>query len=254
MKAEPIREMEKHTTYKKENVREHFDQLAPNYDAVQQAAGYPDPDQIADVVDQLQADIGGKKSYVEIIDFGCGTGLVGQALRNAGYECLTGIDCSNGMLYEAQQKKVYTDLQFLNLGSDNYIESFPNQLKGKFDFVTAVTTSGLIENGVPDENIFEQMLFSLKKHGYLVFTAQHSFLGEFWYAKKLEELVKAGRMQLTETKLFSKYGNLHQGPGKFTKTPARVWAYQKCEEDSVLVSSRLKRKSTMSISENSDGF
>jgi len=134
---------------------------------------------------------------VEIIDFGCGTGLVGESLRNAGFENLTGVDCSTSMLFEAQEKKVYLDLQEMTLGKDNYIEKYPNVLKGKFDFVTA---GGLIENGVVDENVFEEMLFSLKKFGYLVFTAQHSFLGDFWYAHKLEELVKAGRLQIAETK------------------------------------------------------
>lgn len=189
--------MEKHTAYKKENVATHFDQLASNYDEVQKTVGYPDPEQIAEVVSELQKQKGGKKEYVEIIDFGCGTGLVGESLRNAGFENLTGVDCSTSMLYEAQQKKVYLDLQEMTLGKDNYIEKYPNVLKGKFDFVTA---GGLIENGVVDENVFEEMLFSLKKFGYLVFTAQHSFLGDFWYAHKLEELVKAGRLQIAETK------------------------------------------------------
>jgi len=46
--------MEKHTAYKKENVATHFDQLASNYDEVQKTVGYPDPEQIAEVVSELQ--------------------------------------------------------------------------------------------------------------------------------------------------------------------------------------------------------
>ena len=168
LKPESIREMEKHTTYKKQNTENHFDEIAANYDAVQKVAGYPDPEEIKELVCQLHNEKGGKKDYVEIIDFGCGTGLVGEALHDAGFENLTGVDCSSAMLDKADEKKVYVDLQNLNLGKVDYIETFPNQLKGKFDFVTA---AGLIENGVEDENIFEQMLFSLKKHGYLIFTA-----------------------------------------------------------------------------------
>ena len=183
--------MEKHTIYKKEKVADHFDELAANYDSVQKVAGYPDPDEITEVVCQLHSEQGTKKSDVEIIDFGCGTGLVGEALHDAGFENLTGVDCSDAMLGQARGKNVYVDLQNLTLGRDDYIERFPNQLKGKFDFVTA---AGLIECGVEDEKIFEEMLFALKQGGYLIFTAQFSYLGDFWYAKKLEELVKASRI------------------------------------------------------------
>ena len=47
------------------------------------------------------------RSEAQVADFGCGTGLVGVALANDGFKNITGVDCSEGMLYEAQQKKVY---------------------------------------------------------------------------------------------------------------------------------------------------
>ncbi len=45
-----------------------------------------------------------------ILDLGCGTGLVGQALAAAGYGRIDGVDISPGMLGQARAKGVYGDL------------------------------------------------------------------------------------------------------------------------------------------------
>ena len=61
-----------------------------------------------------------------VLDAGCGTGLVGVLLKEAGMSSLTGIDYSPGMLAEAESKGVYdalhiTDMNLpLTLPSDSY--------------------------------------------------------------------------------------------------------------------------------------
>ncbi|MDH3221739.1 MAG: class I SAM-dependent methyltransferase [Gammaproteobacteria bacterium] len=45
-----------------------------------------------------------------IIDFGCGTGLVGEALRQQGFATVDGIDIAEGMLEQAREKGVYRNL------------------------------------------------------------------------------------------------------------------------------------------------
>ena len=99
------------------------------------------------------------RSEALVADFGCGTGLVGQALVNNKFEKITGIDCSESMLHQAEKKNVYSCLNKFKLGGNEYMENFPNQLKNRFDFVTA---GDLINLANYDENIFEQMLFALK--------------------------------------------------------------------------------------------
>ena len=47
---------------------------------------------------------------LEIIDFGCGTGLVGAALREQGFVNVDGVDISTGMLEQARSKQVYRNL------------------------------------------------------------------------------------------------------------------------------------------------
>jgi SAM-dependent methyltransferase len=47
---------------------------------------------------------------LEIVDFGCGTGLVGEALHEHGFVTVDGVDVSHGMLEQARAKKVYRHL------------------------------------------------------------------------------------------------------------------------------------------------
>ena len=46
----------------------------------------------------------------EIIDFGCGTGLVGEALAEQGFVNVDGADISTGMLEQARAKQIYRHL------------------------------------------------------------------------------------------------------------------------------------------------
>ena len=45
-----------------------------------------------------------------VLDAGCGTGLVGVALSQAGAKTIDGIDISSGMLDVARKSEVYSDL------------------------------------------------------------------------------------------------------------------------------------------------
>jgi len=150
--TESIREIEKHTKYDKGQEEAHFDEISTNYEAIQQVVGYPDPEQIAEKTKNIALQKMIARSEALVADFGCGTGLVGQALNNNKFEKIVGVDCSEGMLQEAEKKDVYTTLEKFKLGGDDYMESFPNQLKNKFDFVTA---GDLISAQMFDENILE---------------------------------------------------------------------------------------------------
>jgi len=72
-----IRQMESHTFYKPDQVKEHYNSLASSYDAVYLRAGYPDPGKVAEAVSDLAVHSGQRPEESLIIDFGCGTGLVG---------------------------------------------------------------------------------------------------------------------------------------------------------------------------------
>ena len=52
---------------------------------------------------------------LRVIDYGCGTGLVGQALNAEGFSHIDGIDISGGMLKQAGTKQVYNSLMLGDL-------------------------------------------------------------------------------------------------------------------------------------------
>ena len=74
--GEHIREMEKFNKYDKRKIVEHFDDVAVNYEQIYLKAGYPDPKKCSDLVSEVTETCKLGKD-VQILDFACGTGLVG---------------------------------------------------------------------------------------------------------------------------------------------------------------------------------
>ena len=98
-------------------VRELFDRYADKFD--QQLVGaleYRTPE----LLEQLLVSEARSRSYaleaLRILDFGCGTGLMGPRLRAFGRR-LVGIDLSPGMLEKARARKVYDELIAGELGA-----------------------------------------------------------------------------------------------------------------------------------------
>jgi predicted TPR repeat methyltransferase len=85
--------------------RDLYDGWAERYDADMEAVGMVGPERLAAMLADLLPDRDGP-----IWDFGCGTGLSGVALAEAGFTDISGTDLSPGMLAEARAKGVYRDL------------------------------------------------------------------------------------------------------------------------------------------------
>ena len=80
-----------------------YDEWSQNYEAdLVDGLGYSGhliaADAFSSIVDNKAA---------SIIDIGCGTGLVGQRLKSAGYSNLDGLDISSAMLAQAVSKNIY---------------------------------------------------------------------------------------------------------------------------------------------------
>merc|ERR1719222_109367 len=129
--------MEKHTKYDAGQDQAHFDNISANYDDIMKTVGYPDPELIAEFAKKVAAEKMIARTEAEVADFGCGTGLVGEALAQNGFTNVYGIDCSDKMLEIAEEKDVYKSLTKHKLGGKDFMDGFPQHLKNKFDFVTA---------------------------------------------------------------------------------------------------------------------
>jgi len=72
-----VKEMELFNKFEEHNLEKHYDRVAINYEAIYLRAGFPDPKKCQETVSAICNQKSMKKRDVQVMDFGCGTGLVG---------------------------------------------------------------------------------------------------------------------------------------------------------------------------------
>jgi predicted TPR repeat methyltransferase len=111
------------------------------------------------------------KSDINILDFGCGTGLVGlelYKLLNEDYNLnIDGLDISENMIQKCRQKNIYNHIWNLDLTQKSLPDNY------QYDFIVS---SGVFLEGHVRFSIIENLLNSLKPQNYLVFTTRITFL------------------------------------------------------------------------------
>ena len=170
-------EMAKHGNFSQENITEHYNELSENYEQIYLRAGWHDPAKCAALAQLCVGDEFAPSAVV--MDMGCGTGLVGQYLKERGFKNIVGVDASRGMLDKALEKNAYTELEELFLGRP---DTFPEQFHGKFDIITA---SGILAEGHLDSKVFDEMLMALKQGGFAVFATRTMYLTKYNYIERM---------------------------------------------------------------------
>jgi len=121
--------------------------------------------------------------YVEpealVLDAGAGTGLVGVALLKHGFNNLTAMDLSEGMLKEARNKNVYQKFDQMVLGEHL------DYLTDTFDAVISV---GVMTLGHAGPESLDELIRITKPRGYIVFTIRTDVYTQNGFKEKQEEL------------------------------------------------------------------
>lgn len=118
---------------------------------------------------------------------GCGTGMVGASLKSRGVMEIIGIDASAGMIEVAKQKVgVYDQIHHMFLGKP---ASYPAKLRNRFDLVTA---AAILAEGHLGVEVFDEMVHSLKRGGYAIFTTREMYLDKYNYRQAIEDLERRG--------------------------------------------------------------
>ncbi|MCL6281951.1 class I SAM-dependent methyltransferase [Ruegeria sp. 2012CJ41-6] len=171
-----------------EETRDHYDQWAASYDAEVGENGYVTPGRVADalwgVLPETQA---------PILDFGCGTGLSGLALRRAGFEVIDGMDPSPEMLEGARTKSAYRALKLLDVEDRAPIAS------GSYKAIAAI---GVLGTGAAPPETFDLLVHALGRGGLLAFSYNDHTLADRNFTGKLNEWLDCGAARL----LFREYG------------------------------------------------
>ena len=132
------------------------------YEALVKEVKFTQPEEISSVCGPGKpADL--DPATAECLDYGAGTGLTGLKLKEKGFQNITGIDGSESLLEKLNQCGAYKASRclWLGVGADKY----PDDLKGKFDLVTA--TGVFLKGHVPALG-YEDVYATLKTGGYLV--------------------------------------------------------------------------------------
>eukprot|EP00929_Paragymnodinium_shiwhaense_P090231 TRINITY_DN5039_c0_g1_i3.p1 TRINITY_DN5039_c0_g1~~TRINITY_DN5039_c0_g1_i3.p1 ORF type:complete len:251 (+),score=93.40 TRINITY_DN5039_c0_g1_i3:85-837(+) len=116
-----------------------YDDWADFYDDSLKHWKYPCPEESAKFLKELCEKANKDLGSVRVLDAGCGTGMTGEAMHEAGFEDLVGIDISEASLRKSKSKDVYTDLKPANMDERLEFED------ASFDVVMCIGTISYVE-------------------------------------------------------------------------------------------------------------
>ncbi|TCL09283.1 methyltransferase family protein [Shimia isoporae] len=164
---------------------EHFyNDWAATYETEVGENGYVTPARCARLLAAHQKD-----RSLPVLDFGCGTGLSGLALRAEGFETIDGMDLSAEMLAKARTKNLYRSL--LQIQDD----APPPFAQGDYDAIAAI---GVIGPGAAPLDVFDVLLSKLAPGGLFVLSFNDHALEDPAYAAKITDCVDKGLLRVLE--------------------------------------------------------
>ena len=176
------------------NKSEIYNKWANSYDDYVSREGYVGPSQLTEQIIPLIIQIMSETDTfrdLNILDFGCGTGLLGieinKFLENIGIgKNMIGIDISEEMINKAKLTGVYSTLlcqDIISTFSENVKDDkcsdteFILENKGEFDLL--ISCGVFLEGHVSLDRVNDVLLPLVRSSGVLAFTVRSSFLAEF---------------------------------------------------------------------------
>ncbi|WP_299675062.1 methyltransferase domain-containing protein [uncultured Roseobacter sp.] len=131
-----------------------YDDWSSSYDAEVRKNGYVTPDRCAQALSRFSSD-----QTQPVLDFGCGTGLSGLALKLAGFETIDGVDLSPDMLAQAEAKRLYRTLTVIDADAP-----LPVDLAN----YAAIAAIGVIGAGAAPISVFDDLMRGMAPGALLV--------------------------------------------------------------------------------------
>jgi predicted TPR repeat methyltransferase len=177
-----------------EQLRERYDVWAADYDRDLDGMRWSAPQAGAERCNQFA------RHGAEILDAGCGTGLVGVALAALGHTRVVGFDLSPGMLKKSEARGVYTEL---HQGSLHDRLPFDD---GRFGSVVSV---GVFTLGHVEGSAFAELARVTSPGGHVSITFRHDAVDHLGYRTEQQRLIDAGVWQLVD--LTEPMALIHEG-------------------------------------------
>lgn len=153
---------------------------ADTYDADVTARGYRTPARLALALAQFAP------KDAQILDFGCGTGIGGAALRQAGFTTIDGTDITAEMLSKAAARGIYRRTWLSEPGALTFDT-------GAYAVIVAV---GVISLGAAPPDTLAPLVTKLGRDGLLALSFNDPTLADDAYADALSAEVDSGRVDV----------------------------------------------------------
>ena len=163
--------------------REMYDRWAEVYDRDLTGNEYQQPVRCAEALSKHLANKNAK-----ILDVGCGTGLSGLALQEAGFQNIEGCDLSTGMLEKAEALKIYSRLFACDLN-----EPPIDADDASCDGLTAV---GVFSFGHIMPEAVDELLRIVKPGAPIIIGLNDHYYEEGSLTAKLDHLAKSGEIEM----------------------------------------------------------
>lgn len=176
---------------KPDEVVTYYNEWAANYNETLSSWNYQAPTEVANLMQQ-HAPLSSR-----VLDAGCGTGLSGRALHDAGYRDIVGIDISSDSLVIAEKTDVYRRVDIQNL------QTVP--LPFDADSFDAIVCVGVLTHVTDPAALFREFCRLVTSGGYIVLTHRDDFFDSQDYPGVLTGLRDEGlweTISVSEPKLY----------------------------------------------------
>ena len=166
-----------------EQLRDRYDVWAADYDA--------DLDDLRWTAPQAGAERCHHFSQLgaEILDAGCGTGLVGASLTALGHSMIVGFDLSPGMLERSEARGVYCELH-----QGSLLDRLPFD-DARFGSVVSV---GVFTLGHVEGSAFAELARVTSPGGHVSITIRDDAVGHLGYRAEQQRMIDSGTWELVD--------------------------------------------------------
>lgn len=165
-----------------EDTQKIYADWAASYDADVAAWGYVTPTRLAIALRQVGANV-----EKPVLDYGCGTGLSGAALKAVGFDVVDGTDVSPEMLAKAEARGVYRQVWKGVPGTLGHIR------RADYPIISA---TGVVSLGAAPPETLDLLVDALGSGGFLAFSYNDATLADRSYTDRLDVACLAPDIEL----------------------------------------------------------
>lgn len=170
------------TRHSVEETQQIYADWAESYDKDVAEWGYATPARIAMALRQCGANV-----EKPVLDFGCGTGLSGVALKSAGFDVIDGTDISPEMLEKAEARQCYRQVWKGEPGGMGHVK------RGDYPIVVA---AGVVSLGAAPPQTLDMLIDVIGAGGFLAFSFNEATMSDREYTDRLDIAVLAPDIEL----------------------------------------------------------